>query len=497
MATSKMHMGGRHSRACLNCRIRRIKCDFELPACSQCLRARKTCSGYRDEQALMFRDGGKKIAQGVKGSNQLPNEMLDHDQRQSSSSGEVGSAQFPKATPSAEYSTAPSPLGQPSISSLSLDKGIEFFYDNYITFISSTATGRAALPTSPAWNFLFTNPAYSSACSAAGYAGLSNVTGDSGHMVAARKQYALSLQSIESTLQDKSSLAMSFESVLILTVFEIVNAGSWGVHVQGAAAIWKMMAAHDQAPSPRTQVYSVFIIFMKCLISEEPSPPGMEVWSQQVQKQMRSDDAVAAPLAYTASRFVDLYASVRSGRTVDPKITIHQAKTLDAELVEWEQTLPPRWHFTEEISDNALYAFHNKTHKYHDFWIARMLSNYRWVRILINNLILLHLPSSSSDRISPMSTITRLSTDICHSLSYFFEPCIIEEGQIAPFPVLAGCLVILFPLAVVGCAVGVPDEMHNWAIDQLDMIGGRMGIRSATRLIGVVSKLRKEWAVHG
>ena len=90
----------------------------------------------------------------------------------------------------------------------------------------------------------------------------------------------------------------------------------------------------------------------------------MEVWSQQVQKQMTSDDAFAAPLAYISSRFVDLYSSVRGGRIVDPGIIIHQATALEGKLDAWEQFLPPSWHFIEEFSDNNSHAFRGGTHRY-------------------------------------------------------------------------------------------------------------------------------------
>ena len=279
MATAKMQISGKHSKACLSCRMRRIKvcinhihalqflltvhsgqCDLELPACSQCLRLRKECSGYRDEQTLMFRDERRRIVQRMKGSNQLPNKTSVLDKLQSSSSREVAQPQLSESPLSARPSTPVSPLGQLSISPPALDKGIEFFYDNYIIFISSTPIGRAALPASAAWDFVFTNPAYSNACSAAGYAGLSNITGDPGHIITARKHYALSLHSIKSTIEDKSNLAMSFESAMILTMFEIVNAGSWGLHIQGGVAIWEMMVTHDQTPSPRTQLHWAFLV---------------------------------------------------------------------------------------------------------------------------------------------------------------------------------------------------------------------------------------------
>lgn len=52
---------GKASLSCKNCRIRRIKCNKLRPECSQCIRAGKTCPGYRDQLSLMFRDETVKV----------------------------------------------------------------------------------------------------------------------------------------------------------------------------------------------------------------------------------------------------------------------------------------------------------------------------------------------------------------------------------------------------------------------------------------------------
>ena len=38
---------GRPSAACETCKARRIKCDAASPKCSQCIKSRRTCLGYR------------------------------------------------------------------------------------------------------------------------------------------------------------------------------------------------------------------------------------------------------------------------------------------------------------------------------------------------------------------------------------------------------------------------------------------------------------------
>jgi hypothetical protein len=43
---------GKPSKACKRCRERRLKCDFGVPCCGPCIRARTACTGYRDTQQL-------------------------------------------------------------------------------------------------------------------------------------------------------------------------------------------------------------------------------------------------------------------------------------------------------------------------------------------------------------------------------------------------------------------------------------------------------------
>ncbi|KAK6845960.1 hypothetical protein PG987_001148 [Apiospora arundinis] len=47
------------SKACKPCRVKRRKCDMQLPGCSQCWRACIVCPGYRDSFSLRLRDQTK------------------------------------------------------------------------------------------------------------------------------------------------------------------------------------------------------------------------------------------------------------------------------------------------------------------------------------------------------------------------------------------------------------------------------------------------------
>lgn len=47
---------GKPSKSCRECRNRDIKCDKKKDGCSQCSRARISCSGYADSTKLMIHD---------------------------------------------------------------------------------------------------------------------------------------------------------------------------------------------------------------------------------------------------------------------------------------------------------------------------------------------------------------------------------------------------------------------------------------------------------
>ena len=89
---------GKPSKACYECRIRRIKvslgdlrpclsqsltssqCDQKIPECTQCLRINKSWSGYRDPQAVTIRDESQNVAR--KASARLEREKEATDKRE-------------------------------------------------------------------------------------------------------------------------------------------------------------------------------------------------------------------------------------------------------------------------------------------------------------------------------------------------------------------------------------------------------------------------------
>lgn len=55
----------RMSRGCQQCRSRKVKCDQSRPSCKRCIGRGDTCTGYRTEDSLIFRNENDKIERGL------------------------------------------------------------------------------------------------------------------------------------------------------------------------------------------------------------------------------------------------------------------------------------------------------------------------------------------------------------------------------------------------------------------------------------------------
>src|SRR5690349_17016184 len=105
--------------------------------------------------------------------------------------------------------------------------------------------------------------------------------------------------------------------------------------------------------------------------------------------------------------------------------------------------------------------------------------------------------SSEEDRAQrsrSLAIILRLATDLCSSAaSQFHRPTLLDKARRQGVPALSGCFLLPFPLAVAGSAMGVPDELHDWAIHILETIGHKMGVAQALSMIHPTKMQREKW----
>jgi hypothetical protein len=269
-----------------------LQCDLIDPACSQCLRAGKDCPGYRDQLSLLFRDESEKVVRKAKIPRKGPLEHCNIFPGQATSNCGPDLSAPPSPVPSviarrrSSQALVAHTCGAPPrpLSPYSVDEGVILFFDHYMTINSNYPPWMERLPGSPIGPSIFGNHSLTNAVSAVGYAGLANVTKNPEHMIVARRKYAASisflLRTITLALKDTSSADLDalFRSVLLLAAFEVslsknvthhsadylqvVNggSGSWGAHLDGGAAILKLIPAKQprRVPAMRMQIQFVF-----------------------------------------------------------------------------------------------------------------------------------------------------------------------------------------------------------------------------------------------
>jgi len=240
----------------------------------------------------------------------------------------------------------------------------------------------------------------------------------------------------------------------------------------------------------------------KCLTAGEASPPGIKEWSTQVKKAISPEDAHATDLVYIISRLTDLHASIRSKFLTDANIIVREALLLDADLEKWEMRLPQSWRYKcERHTEESDVVYQGVLHVYRDFWTARVYNNYRWSRILVNELLIVHMArlglfsgEDTAQQNKSLAMISSLAVDICCSVcSQFHNPSLVKEAKTQGVPALSGCFLLLFPLAIAGSAMGVADDLHDFVIRVLEIIGHGMGVAQALTAIAPTKMQREKW----
>jgi len=220
---------------------------------------------------------------------------------------------------------------------------------------------------------------------------------------------------------------------------------------------------------------------------------------------MSPHDAHATDLAYIISRFTNFHASIRSKHLTDSNTILAESLLLDDMLEEWELQLPQSWLYKlEQHTEETAVMYKGISHRYCDFWTARMYNHYRWCRILVNELLVTQLgPDSAEDaaqRSKSLDIISRQAADICSSVSIqFHKPTLLEETKQTGVPALSGCFLPLFQLAVAGSAMGVDEEIHDWVVSMLELIGHDKGVGQALAVIPGIKLQREKWKLftHG
>jgi len=153
----------------------------------------------------------------------------------------------------------------------------------------------------------------------------------------------------------------------------------------------------------------------------------------------------ATALAELVGNFVNFFADIKAGVISDPNRIYQSAVSLDLQLAVWNSQLPENWHFSEVKKDeDSVYIFEGHVHIYKDAWTSRILNNYRWARIYLNELMLEQMDIIGRGDEWDMARKRcenvehQLSRDVCRSVWSQFKSYTPEEAQSMKVPPMSG-----------------------------------------------------------
>ncbi|KAJ5112644.1 hypothetical protein N7532_000689 [Penicillium argentinense] len=504
---------GRPSKSCESCRDRRIKCDRIEPVCSQCKRAGKSCGGYRDIPAFLFRNENDKTAHRsavAKFKSEARRRLLDETppviyhpprikQRPPQSSLVVQRIprvlhipQIPAAVPSSME-----------------EQGLKFFFNQFATkgeeirhspFFSEIHS--LSWKASPLIASISTEISLRNAVMAVGLAAMSNVTRDRAMQLAAREKYVETINFVRAAVEnpEQSKPDLIFKIIAMLSLFEMVSCqssqvDSWIVHLDGLAALLKQdhfkTVIKTLSARPQIQYYCVSVV--KYFLLQGDIPSDLLEWSPNKISSVKPDEQPAVNLIDILVRFTKIHHTLR--HIADDQCATDALPivlSLETELREWERTLPDQWSFSVKESPSLQHTFNGKYLACKDAWASRILNHFFWVRLITNEMILTQLarakyPGSSSLRHQQraLETIACMATCICAAAAS--QMSLFQDGASANVPQnpppLNGIFMLFFPLSVAGGAATAPVEVHQWVIQTLQKIGNTMGIQRALEVI--------------
>ncbi|KAL4933353.1 Zn(II)2Cys6 transcription factor [Aspergillus undulatus] len=488
---------GKLSAACGPCRSRRLKCDQKKPFCSQCIRAKRECSGYRDVTAGRFYDQTEEVTKKNSSSSSSPSAPAS-----ASSSPSPSHPQKRRC----ESSTSTSLVRQ-QVSVPISDQGTAFMLSRYL---SRDSLDQARGPVATLLPYLINSPsgrAVTASMNAVGLAALSNIHQSSQLMLTARREYVSALTETNAALSDpvQSTSNASLIAVTFLGMFELMTCNGpplmekYLKHIEGCAKLLQLRGSRQLEDSVGLGLFTQFrqTIILGNLWYKKSTPSWLVELSHEA-RAYRSDDSTEDELFLLMARVGDLCADLNNA--IEPVRFVKKALKLDAEFSAWAMFVEPHRRYTTvavpESNDEGSgfspyqHIYGKRYHIYPDTVVSSWWSDYRIIRLMLLELICWfcdHLSrkdeaTSSQYRqtITHSTAIARqLTEDICASVPYHMgvtEECPYEDWNSTR---TGGILRLIWPLFIATDCVGATPQIVDWIANTLFKIGHVVGVQQA------------------
>ncbi|KAK2594637.1 hypothetical protein QQS21_007674 [Conoideocrella luteorostrata] len=515
-----MVYGGKPSRGCQMCRVRRIKCDETRPTCKQCAKVRRECPGYKDasqsppytgntsknsrEQARVRQSGSKTLAPKV-----ADNEPDLSGHRNS----------LPSHTASDDDIKGHPPFSLDELASC-------HFISHYVLIPrQGLATNRGFFEfVLPLLNPKQASPHFLYAFKACSLASLNNRVGtgndfDKEALGYYTKALAATFTALKDPVLTKGDDTLA--AILLLSLFENITAKTlgmlaWSSHIEGAIELVKARGREQLKSKTGLDLFIAVRTQMIIHSLSTGKAPALDVdwWvddpvSNAYNMEFQQLSSRVGELKHEVNGL--LVTVTRSPENTKlMKDTIYTCKSLDKEIKEWLKELPDHFHWTtvswEPYNPKCDYSkaevFPGRIDTYADLWIVNFWNVMRCMRIVLASLIVrltawVNFPAdyrTTAEYASTARTVVEAITDIIASVPYqmgLFDKrkdlrhvathSVFGCGEDSSEKGLAGYF-LLWPLTCIQGQDYLTDSQRTWVKGRLKAIGNALGVRYGNML---------------
>ncbi|TVY93685.1 hypothetical protein LAWI1_G001606 [Lachnellula willkommii] len=518
-----MVYGGKLSKACKPCRTRRAKCDFISPACSQCLRTKRKCHGYRDTEGLRISDMSASVVKKFKACSDADSTSVPLPANcPGYKSGESGSGLL-------SSSLALSPVLTVPID----DRAFCYFRT---TFVIGNARSFRYLESLYEYGDLDDRLLVS--IRAVGLASLSKAARSTDLENQAMRSYVAALRMINSaiTCSDVAINDTTLSAIMLLDQFEKIipptarTTQAWTNHLNGATALMKMRGRRQFETKAGVEMFMQMSshLLVSCMQHTIALPEDYLTLRTYATNFLDTND-IAWRLSQVSVRYIGFRAAIKSGSLFDADTIIATATRMDADLVTLMGKFLPGW-MPQSIPLTTPSALVYRSH--YDFYIdnrlAEGLNMVRAGRIPILDLIREQCEATpvspgSGQALERYQTVQRVKESvaetadlICASvpqLAGYFPFLETDSPPGSPDSYTASGSVkgmklepcnessaysLLWPLFTVANSRACPEDAKAWIIGQLKILGGLLNSGQTLELASGLERgeERDIWSVY-
>ncbi|RAH51462.1 Zn(II)2Cys6 transcription factor [Aspergillus brunneoviolaceus CBS 621.78] len=500
---------GKPSGGCDTCRARKVKCDETRPVCLRCTKARRTCAGYRDQLSLWFQDESDATVQKVK--------ALDK-------SGSNDSA--PPTTAAVAIRQAAAQVYRLQHLTFSIpvfDFALDHIFQATCLFLKSYSWLNVSclVEQSQTHALSIGEKAMMTGIASVGLANLANLHNSRPFRISSRSEYTTALQLTNAALCDPVAVKedTTLTAVACLSLYEIICCDkessllSWYEHARGIAALLELRGEEQLHRETGLQMFQVLRneVLIGCLQKRTRMPPTLIRTPYRPNSTAQS--YCADRLVEIAAGLCELQVQMSEEAVTDSVRILTLAMKLESKLENFSKELSAELPYSVSLRSNsqasreeavkAVSHYNGNYHVYQSMWTCNTWNNYRYIRILVNSLILAQLRQlmfqSERSSVTPgikslcrdvRALLRQLAMDVCCAVPYKFGLAQEAERQtLDPLVAKAGTgFTLLLPLYLASLVDGVSSPVHAWAMRCLGIIGHKMGIRTAVFLVDVLER---------